>query len=145
MGAQIGPQVAGCLEITRLVGVMPESTLHVPGTGFGNPGHQVRGLARVIENFRNHILQIFDFIFCAGAVFALNFFLGPVIIFLHKHKNGAYGCDSGRNKSGRKIETAGHPQAGRKYQGKFYFSGRLNLIGKIEIIQTVSSDFNCCI
>ena len=85
---------------------------------------------------------MFDLVFGAGAVFKLDFFLGPVIIFLHIHENGPHPGQPGRNKSRWEVKSAGCSQACGNDQGNLYLAGRLNLIGKAELIQRMARGFD---
>ena len=81
-------------------------------------------------------------IFCTGIIFALDFFLGPVIIFLHIHKNGPHTGETGRNKCRWEVEAAGYPKDGGNHQANFNFAGGLDLLGKIELIQIITGGFD---
>jgi hypothetical protein len=125
----------------------------IPGADFIVPFIELNGTSYVAsgdgsnkistDSFGNQPLKVVqDVVFGAGIGLTLNFFLDPMIVFLHVHENGSHTGQSGGDKCRREEKTTGCTQTCGQDQTDLNLSGRLDLIGKTEFIHAAASDFD---
>ena len=141
VGPQVGALVAGRVEVSGLVRVVPEAALHVAGARLGDARHEFPLLARVVEHLGHHVMEVFHIVAHPGVGFALDLLLHPVVVLLHVHENGAHPGQAGRDQRGRKEDPRRQRRARRGQKPALDVAHRPDLVFQGELLAAVLGRF----